>query len=560
VIFGRFLRAPTRQALFICIALFLYFVLLTFHLPKEFENEPGAGVFGGVRLHYIPSFGLNLSRGVPGLNQTSHLLDNFWKSMAYGQHGLIDFLPWYLISGVYDLVGIPLSPQWFLIAQAFLLVVGILIASRSLKLLFQLENLRGAYLAVAFILYLPFGRSFYIFPFNFILESLLFHETVSRSYMSSAPRKLFFLMLVGINAMCANILVIPFYFLLFLYLEGREQKTQTFRRSMYFFIPALLALALHVYVYIRLGESKLGLIGHGLGTFRAMVSQSTSSTGPVLAILMKLWNTFGGFYSKPGFYPFFNLTLWLGYVLAIRSETSRRPLYLIPFLYAFCFQLIEPKIAIVGISFCYALGIQYIWNFLLNWASPERRRYIFLFLLVTYGLAINTPLIKRKFIPSHESAIKGVGYLLRQTLAPQEKILSMMPVAVNILGEYYFGRTYFRSPIFGKEIYTLQDTQSPRDTSMPRFAHAIVRLTTPQELSEVLSPLSPFFDRGLYETGRVQVAEGDYWVVLSTKKRLEPPLILTIEEAGKLFDSTFANLRDLFQHHHVGLASIWGTI
>lgn len=150
-------------------------------------------------------------------------------------------------------------------------------------------------------------------------------------------------------------------------------------------------------------------------------------------------------------------------------------------------------------------------------------------------------------------------------MTADDKIASLLSQTDNILNEYYYGKTFFKSPVFGKEIYDHRNLSQPQSPDNPvaapevnrEFAFYVISIQAYNDDREYAG----FFD-GLtrkYSLKKVaDIARGNAIYTSVYSSRSIAYVRLDVDKAALEFDRKYANIRKLFYHHHVGLASTWG--
>ena len=242
------------------------FCLRSYKLPTILNTETW-DVTNAIRLHYLPFS-----------NFSDTIRFNFWKSLFMGTHGIADCLYWYLVTGVYNLLNIPISEHYIYLAQVLL----------------------GMFLVVfiSFLSYRMFGGRLYIALFTMIFGVLNLDHIIVMSRTHWYPNSIVLLEiatyaavffrnysrkkivwdislggLMFINAVTPNIVIVPMVLLLqyLLYLE--ENKTPWLNsiagfaksllnfRDVLIWIPYLFGLVIDYFVQKTIGVSGLGLFG-----------------------------------------------------------------------------------------------------------------------------------------------------------------------------------------------------------------------------------------------------------------------------------------------------------
>jgi len=142
-------------------------------------------------------------------------------------------------------------------------------------------------------------------------------------------------------------------------------------------------------------------------------------------------------------------------------------------------------------------------------------------------------------------------------MTKEDKIASFLSDTDNILNEFYYGKTFFKSPVFGKEIYSLGNLMEAgppvsREEVDREFAFYVVekKMFESQSSGQWMNALI-----SKYSLKRFADIGGKYEIYSS---RSIPDQYVDIKEANGRFDKKYANLKKIFYHHHVGVASTWG--
>lgn len=583
------------KSIFVSIILFLlalFFLLKTsYHLPRTFDNEPGGGAFGGIRLHYLNIWNFDFSQGVSSLGGTSHVLDNFWKSFSYSFHGLLSYLHWYVYVGIFDLFGIPITEGHLLFCQSLLLTVALFIFSLSLQLIYKSWLLAILFLVIASPLLMTYGRSYYVMAPHLFYLSLFFYSVAfyfnrysepknNKISRSREPRngiflKIFIGFTLFLNMASGNAILLPL-FPLFVWCVAYQKERMglfLFARKclkpshLLFLIPLLLPLAGHLYVYSRVGVSNLGLLGWGFLKLGGVHSGSFD----LLSKMSHLKTAFEIYVQNNIFYFWGSVILLVSYFLGLFGRLSSLPVKLFILIYFIYASAIQANIAILPLAFLLSFGMAEIILFFssfralgagnLRWRSIGMTMALAVFFFIgvikmsDFEGILGLEAFKRP--PAQPNDLKAVGYVLREHMTKEDKIASFLSDTDNILNEFYYGKTFFKSPAFGKEIYSLINvteggTPVSREEVDREFAFYVV------EKKMFESPSAGPFMNSLiskYHLKKFSDIGGKYEIYSSQPI---PYQVVDIREANMQFDRKYAHLESLFYHHHVGVASTWG--
>lgn len=559
----------------ILLALCAFHILASvYKMPNIFENEPSAGVFGGIRLHYLKFWNFDFSKGIPALGGTSHLLDNFIKSFVYGQHGMLDYLHWYIYVGVYDFLGIPLTEFWLLVAQTVVMILALLIICLLIKEIYENRLAAVVFLIIASQIYINYSRSFYIVPANALMEGLLlyalyYYNCKNDGFLAGSA----LMILIFVNSASGNIIKLPLFLLFIWCVNYKVNGLNLFKTlreylikkplNIIFVVPALVASLCHFYVYRRIGISNLGLIG--------WISQKVGLGAPIFSKFVLIKQAFEKLVFTGAIHWRAVSIILVFYALGIIRDKRRTPLFLFPLVYYLYLINLEPNSALLAHVILISIGISEMF-FIVKGIAGLRvikfSSYAFISIFTVYTLGhftfenINS-FVKRP-TPS-PNYLKSVGFFLRENMTNDDKIASLLDQTENILNEYYYGKTFFKSPVFGKEIYDYRNLTQPLSSGNPVSPEEVDRefpfYVVSSEFYKKDRAYSKFVDALVKEYSLrkiADVANGNVIYASIYSSRPIKYIRLDIEEANKKFNQKYANLDNLFYHHHVGVASTWG--
>lgn len=551
----------------------LHIFASAYRMPNIFDSEPGAGAFGGIRLHYLKIPNFDFYKGVAGKGGTSHILDNFIKSAVSGTHGLLDFMHWYIYIWVYDLLGIPINEFWLLFAQTITMILALLLLCLLIEKLYDSRLLALIFIFISAQVYVHYSRSFYIIPANTLMEALL----LSALYYYNRGRddlslKVVLMILIFLNSASGNVIKLPL-FLLFIWcvnykinglniLKTSKEFMLNKPLNFIYIIPALAALSCHIYVYARIGGSNLGILGWisqkmGLGV------HSLSKWAFTNQALEKL--LFRGYVE---WWPVIIVAVF--YALVVLRGARKLPLLLFPLIYYLYLVNFEPYAAILGYVMVMAIGIWGMFKIVNGMKTGRARKFSFVFALifsayVLFNLTCMTVYSVVKRGRPSPNYLKATGLFLRDNMTRDDKIASLLSQTDNILNEYYYGKTFFKSPVFGKEIYDYKNLSQPQSRDNPvappevnrEFAFYVISVQAYDDDREYASFFGGLIRK--YSLRKVADITRDNSIYASVySSRPIAYVKLDADKAALEFDRKYANIRKLFYHHHVGVASTWG--
>ncbi|MFH0772370.1 MAG: hypothetical protein V1933_07105 [Candidatus Omnitrophota bacterium] len=542
-------------------------------MPNKFDDEPGAGAFGGIRLHYLNVWNFDFSKGVSAPEGTSHILDNFIKSAVSGTHGLLNFAHWYVYTAIYDVLGVPINEFWLLFAQTLVMAAALLIICLLIGCLYDSRLAALLFIVIASQVYTRYSASFYIIPANTLMEGLLLYILYRYNFRKDDLATGSCLMiLLFLNSASGNIIKLPLFALFAWCVIYKSKGFNVFKAldeylikkpaNLIFAAPIAAAVLGHLYVCSRIGSSNLGMIGWisqkiGLGM------PAVSKFGMLRESLEKL---------------IFNKTLdWRiviaisgFYAVSVMRGKRRTPLLLFPFIYYLYLVNLEPNSAMLGCVILISIAISEGFSIIKGIKKGGLRKfsYVFMAMLTAYALlnlACSTLHSLLKTETPRPNYLKSVGFFLRENMSKDDKIASLLSERENILNEYYYGKGFFKSPVFGKGIYDYKNLTEPESPSNPvspseidgEFGFYVVSCKLRAENQRY----SDFIDSLVKKYSLNKVADiaqsGIVYASVYSSRPIEH-IELDIEKANAAFDKKYANLKNIFYNRHVGMASTWG--
>ena len=567
------MRGRTLYIAALLLIIMLHVAASAYRMPTRFDDEPGAGAFGGIRLFYLKAFNLDFSKGVSGIEGTSHILDNFIKSFVSGTHGLLDFLHWYVYIAVYTLLGIPINEFWLLFGQTAVMACAILVIALLMERLYDSRLAALSFAILSSVLYIDYSRSFYIIPPNTLTEGLLLWAIYlfikgRPGFWASSPLAV----LLFLNSASGNIIKLPLY-LLFAWCADckvtgygpfRSFKERVIKRpsNLLFIAPVLIAVAGHLYVYKRIGTSNLGMLGwisQKIGLGAPMASKFAMLNLSLEKLIFAKAIDWWGIFVLAVFY-------------AITALRARRmvPLVLFPLAYYIYLINLEPNSALMGYVMLVSVGIYGMFLTVGKMADAGTKRLsrVFASIFAVYvlgGLLITAAVSAATRQECSPNFLKSTGYFLREHMGPEDKIASLLSDRQNILNEYYYGKTFFKSPVFGKQIYdyrNLAEPESPanpvsvkeRDTEFPFYVVLSEGYKKDKGYKAFVDGLIKRYS--LKKVADICDRDMVYVSVYSSRPiRYEK---LQVKDANRRFDEKYARIKTLFYNRHVGVASTWG--
>ncbi|HPN66750.1 MAG TPA: hypothetical protein PLV09_04960, partial [Candidatus Omnitrophota bacterium] len=161
--------------------------------------------------------------------------------------------------------------------------------------------------------------------------------------------------------------------------------------------------------------------------------------------------------------------------------------------------------------------------------------------------------------------LKSVGYYLREHMEKDDKIASLLDQKENILNEYYYGKNFFKSPVFGKYIYDMRNISEPPSPSNPvaegetdmEFPFYVVSASCYKKDAGYALFVDNLVKKYSLKRSADIVSGGTVYASVYSSRPLAYERI-EVQDANGRFDGKYANIKNLFYNRHVGVASTWG--
>ncbi len=558
--------------------LFLLFSLTSYFRVSKVSNELHNEAFvftGAIALHYLPIVFDDLQ---------AHVLDNFWKYLFHGFHGLSDFLYFYLVIHIFNLTGLPITPYNIYVSSGLLILFSILIISLLSKLLF---SNRVAFLVFIFLsanvplLYYSKEATFMpvaiLIPFLLFLSFYLFYKKGSIFYIFLFPAILTFAM--G-TEMIFYIPILIFYIICVIKNETEAKlsfkKTKNIIIYIFVFLPGVLMFIFQFYIYKRLGVSGLGLLG------RVKAGYSPGFSGINFSDLFMKFNsliteTLG---NKLFFYSLiFVILLHFGLLVSrkIRFFSYINFIFVALLFHSFQSALtFNRPYVIVGYAIIFfSFYLAYLYHKFSK--SKVTKLAVQIVILVFIAVSFNSIYQSYKSIQViPERCYKSVGYFVRKYGPEHSKVFNFgLSRAENQKCEYYYGKNFM--------IYDdLSQIKPLRMSKHIKYDRKLLKL--------IYSDINISYDSLLEHN---KVTKMDFYVfyyydfeknpeVLSSLESLSFKKVaevydnnnLTAEIFSKLplkfqqmdmkifnkkWEEEYAHLYQIYEHHRIGITSIWGS-
>jgi hypothetical protein len=242
----------------------LAFFLRVYELPNSLLIAETHNVFQGIRLHTLDFF-----------NFSDHISENFFKSLFGSIAGLRHVLSTYISSSIYTWMNIPINDYWlcfFYVSLGVFNIIGVYVIGRRLfnNSIFGIAGALAMAINPGQIASSRTDNAEATVTFFVMLSILLL--IYYRDNPNSIRRFLFSASLVFIASM-ESIIILPLIALYQLILfPCRETKPSIkfvdrlkflySKENIIVWTPVVLILLLHYYIYLRIGDSNIGLFGY----------------------------------------------------------------------------------------------------------------------------------------------------------------------------------------------------------------------------------------------------------------------------------------------------------
>jgi len=595
-------RYPSiKESIMLILIVSLAFFLRVYELPTKLFIGETHQVFQGIRLHTLEFF-----------NFSDHMSENFFKSFFGAMSGLRHVLSVYISSGIYEFFNIPINEFWL---RFFYVFLGTISVALTYTLGCMLFNNRLFGIAGAFIMAINPGQisasridnaEATITLTVMITLLLLLHY---QNKPSALRRTAFSLPLVLIASM-ESIILLPLFVLFQLMLFSRPKvglSNKIFgyiryllsKDNILIWLPTILIILVHYYVYTRIGDSNVGLFGYAINLSHPKQILAIEG-GPLMLNILK----YSEYYFNSIFFigSIFSFFFLIFYKLINKAIDDIRPLIFLGVGFFYFFLLI-----FVGIGSTYPyfyihdsfslLFLSSIWVYLiiiLNQRWEELMQWIASILqlisrnkkktiTVTLILFISLQVINSfTSVLSRQQVIhplKSIGYYINENSDKDPAVYIMMKCTMETLlrnVEFYLG-----TQMMGEEVYkgkprkqfcmgskSVKETLEIYELDDFDFYISIYAISEPSKdengeplyknfrTPEIESQIKEILANGLK---RVAVIKNDEIILgeIFSHKKL-PFIEMDINKYDKLWDKEYANIAGIIKTNWSGQTSIWG--
>ena len=557
--------------------LFLLFSLTSYFKVSKVSNELHNEAFtftGAIALHYLP---------IVFDDFQAHVLDNFWKFLFHGFHGLGDFLYFYLVIHIFNLTGLPITPHNIYISTALLILFSIFIISLLSKLLFSNKVAFFVFIFLSTnVSLLKYSKEiFYMslaipIPFLLFLSFYLLYKKGSIFYIVLFPAILTYAM--G-TEMIFFIPILIFYIICVIKNETEAKlnfkKTKNIIIYIFVFLPGVLMFLFQFYLYKRLGVSGLGIFG------RVKAGYSPSLSGINISDLFVKFNsliteTLG---NKLFFYSLiFIILLHFGLLVSRKIRFFSYINFIFVALLFHSFQSVltfnRPYI-IVGYAIIF---FSFYLAYLHQKFSKSKVTKLAVQIVIVAFIAVSFNSIYQSYksiqvLP--ERCYKSIGYFVRNYGSKYSKIYNFgLNRAENQKCEYYYGKNYM--------IYSDASQSNPlRKSKYFKYDRKLLKL--------IYSDINISYDSLLEHNKATKM---DFYVFYYYDIKKYPKVLTSLESLSfkkvaevydnnnliaeifsklplefqqmdkkifnKKWEKEYAHLYQIYGHHRMGITSIWG--
>jgi hypothetical protein len=559
--------------------IFFGFFLRIYTLTDALFLAETHNIYQGIRLHTLDFF-----------NFSDHISENFFKSFFGAIAGIRHVLSTYISSGIYELLNIPINAFWLL---SFYVLLGTLCVVLTYVLGSKLFKSRIFGLIGAFMFAIHPGQiessrtdNAEVTVTFFVLIAMVLLLRL-KDKPSNLRRAQFSLPLVFIASM-ESIILLPLFFIYQIILlsipEARlSKKILGFIKYLFsienliIWTPTVLILIVHYYVYIRVGESNIGLFGYAIN-----LSQPIQLDGIKGSYLLHNFLKYSEYYFSVEFlsgsiFVFLFLTI---YKWKKDEIDEIKPLIFLSIGFLYFFLLIFIGIGGTN-SYFYIhdafslLFLSSIWVYLIitiNQILGNKKKVIAAFLTLFISLQIinsfSSVLSRQKVI----HPLKSIGYYINENSDKNPTAYIMLPChRYNVLrnAEFYLGTQMMGEEVFnGKprkqfcmgtksiketlNIYELDDF----DFYISIYNLSMMKVPELVNPSIIKSKINELLDN---EIKRVAIIKKDEIILGEIFSRLDLPFQeLQISEYDLLWDKKYGNISEIIKTNWSGQTSLWG--
>jgi hypothetical protein len=589
-------QRTTRLAVWgaLVLAIGLGFFFRVYHLDNKFWNCEALTVMTGLRLHTLPFS-----------NVSDHASLNFFKALFTEIGGMRHILSVFVSSGLYQILGVPVTEFWLLFPYALLGTLTIVLVfwlGRALG-----DPRAGVVAAVLFAFSEPVIQSHrtdnaeatvtFLVAVSFVL--LMRYRT-----HPTLPRALALGLVLAAMTCMETIALLPLMFLLLAVAVTDAARTSgarlgqllTFLRSargIATWSPSAAILGAHFYIYTRVGVSGLGLFGY----MGRQYGDGQITILDRLSGIIGVNRQYASYYFSPWIYW---ATLAAFLLLMIRTRfRGRSPLMRVSALAFFYVMLVfaaVPSSWSAGMVHLYTCDVpnllffSAVWCAVIEWMATSLplsrhptagRRVAFAaigILLVWAGAAQADRTLRE---PVMVNSLKAVGFYLHEYGNRQATVYNLWSCrgrCMDSLSEYYYGKLVMNTPWSEKFTrqsfcrgtatveatlarYGLQDfdfyvnlrevpleDRSGGPSRMPGRTSRVYG--TDDVAAELVARLGLRRVSSITYRGRI-LAE-------IYSRRAYPIRDLDVTTAGRAWDVKYARISDIVTSPWVGLCSFWG--
>jgi hypothetical protein len=556
-------------------------------LYSDFFFPETHSIFNGLRLHLLDLF-----------NFWDHISDNFFKSFFGGISGIRFPLSTYISSTIYGWLGIPLNEFWlifFYVCLGVFCVIGTYLIGCSLSdyrsglagaaiLALNTEAIRrcsfeGAQPTVTFVVLLII-----LILINYKQNPTWFHRTALSILLA---------IMVSMESMAAVPLIFLYQLMLFVAPETSYSRKiiGCFRylrskENILIWLPACITLALHYYIYIRVGMSKIGL-------FAYTISKSNRSLTNVDVFNSPFWNiqTYDYYFNPTFFFSSMAIFCFL-FIIRKRNNLSKSLIFSGTgfFYYSVLFFLSGGSFAQEFIfTTLNTLFLGTIWisffdviveKFKSTRFGPNTSFSLYaglslFFMIQTLGVL--QEVMNRQHL-TH--TLKSTGYYIHEYGGDNPSAFLLLPcITYNIVAssEFYFGTQIMdQEEAYGapRKLYCMGTKSKDEilaayklkdfDFYVGVYSYSALRVGENRSpYHNLRTPKTDSLRRDLLAEGVKRVAiirnKGTIWGEIFSRHNL-PFKDMEIDEYDPLWDQKFANIPGIVKTKWTGQAGTWGPL
>ncbi|MFH1045732.1 MAG: hypothetical protein V1727_02070 [Candidatus Omnitrophota bacterium] len=541
-------------------------LLRLYSMPQQFPSEPFS-VLGAIRMFYLPLFNLG-----------ADTWDNFFKAWFATSHGWNDFIYFYIVTALFNILRIPLSEVHYYYALHVLGTLYLISAFFMTRVIFDFKTacIATIFLAVSyFAVHAPNCINHILI--TMFLQSLLFLSVaLYLRKKESLPRRIFFAALLCLAASLELILFLPSVLLLELMWQFSQRKEQlglakavkniTRKEHFGLWIPAAISGLATFGIFLFFGYSRLGMWAYQKHAF-PITPKNLHNFLNIRKLLMFLNMRLSLGPDYLAILLFFCIALFI-VLLCLRKIRWHNPIFF--FILAFftaCVSNIATnrwKFYTANLPMCVITAYGFGW--LLERFKDNKKALSGVVSILAATIVVFTSQqfqhqqARKKEIAYYfrPSPLKTVGYYIREYGPEESTVFNLFKNVVFFdQSEYYYGKYIMSDGMYAKRNFSLSDyTPEEALQKYPQIGQFDFYVTLESEPKA----------KALREEGSLadlrkvaDIYDQEKLLACVFSPHVFPYVAMQLSDYNERWDLKFANLKHLFKNGRFGLSSLIGN-